>query len=79
VIGKPEGWGREQRIQWEATRYHQPSDELDASWDLSGAVEDAALAFWVGAAAAEADEMPRWRAGDEFEASRARALEAAAR
>jgi len=78
VIGKPEGWGREQRIRWETTRYHQPSDELDASWDLSGAVEDAALAFWVGAAAAEADEMPRWRAGDEFEASRARALEAAA-
>jgi hypothetical protein len=79
VIGKPEGWGREQRLRWEATHYHQPSDELDASWDFSGAVEDAALAFWVGAAAAEADEMPRWRAGDEFEARRTRALEAAAR
>ncbi len=77
VRGKPAGWGREQLEQWTATRYHQPSDELDASWDLSGAVEDAQLGFLVGAAAAEADGMPSWRAGDEFEATRRAALEAA--
>ncbi|HEY8119995.1 MAG TPA: M28 family peptidase [Myxococcota bacterium] len=76
VRGKPEEWGREQRIQWEATKYHQPSDELDASWDLTGAVEDAQLGFWVGAAAAEARAMPSWRPGDEFEARRQEALRA---
>ena len=78
VRGKPPGWGREQLERWTATRYHQPSDELDASWDLTGAVEDAQLGFLVGAAAAEADEMPSWRSGDEFEATRKAALEARA-
>jgi hypothetical protein len=77
VRGKPAGWGREQLELWTATHYHQPSDELDASWDLTGAVEDAQLGFLVGAAAAEADAMPSWRPGDEFEATRKAALEAA--
>lgn len=79
VIGKPEGWGRERRLEYEEQRYHQPSDELDASWDLSGAVEDAALGFWVAAAAAEARELPAWRPGDEFEARRLAALRALAK
>ncbi len=34
--GRPHGWGREKREAWEETRYHQPSDELTADWDLSG-------------------------------------------
>jgi hypothetical protein len=76
VRGKPPGWGREQQDLWTATKYHQPSDELDETWDLSGAVENAQLGFWVGAAAAEARELPRWRAGDEFEERRRRALQA---
>ncbi len=76
VRGKPDGWGREARERWTATQYHQASDEIDASWDLSGAVEDATLGFWVGAAAAEAPAMPTWRAGDEFEATRLEALKA---
>ncbi len=79
VRGKPPGWGREQFERWNATQYHQPSDELDANWDLSGAVEDARLGFWVSAAVAEADALPAWRAGDEFEAKRRAALDAAAR
>ena len=77
VRGKPPGWGREQQERWTATQYHQPSDEIDASWDLSGAVEDARLAFWVSAAVAEADAPPGWRPGDEFEAKRKAALGAA--
>jgi hypothetical protein len=40
-------------------------------------VEDARLGFWVGAAVAEATVPPSWRAGDEFEARRKAALEAA--
>jgi Zn-dependent M28 family amino/carboxypeptidase len=76
VLGKPEGWGREQRVRWESTHYHQPSDQIDASWDLSGAAEDSVLGFWVAAAAAEARALPAWRKGDEFEAQRAEALRA---
>jgi hypothetical protein len=79
VIGKPEGWGREQQERWTATHYHQPSDELDASWDLAGAVENAQLGFWVAAAAADARELPAWRPGDEFEPKRLETLRAVQR
>jgi Zn-dependent M28 family amino/carboxypeptidase len=74
VIGKPSGWGREQQEAYEKARYHQPSDELDESWDLAGAVEDAQVAFWLGCRVADAPAMPRWKSGDEFEAARLKAL-----
>lgn len=75
-IGRPPGWGKERREQWEAQHYHQPSDELSAQWDLSGAVEDVRLFFLLGAHVARDKELPRWNPGDEFEAPRLRALEA---
>jgi Zn-dependent M28 family amino/carboxypeptidase len=77
--GRPLGWGREKRETWEETRYHQPSDELTPDWDLSGAVEDARLQFALGYSVAQADRMPAWRKGDEFEGIRRQALEAARR
>ncbi|MCY1045401.1 M28 family metallopeptidase [Corallococcus sp. bb12-1] len=75
-IGKPEGWGRAQRGEWELKHYHQPSDELRPEWDLSGAVEDTRLFFLVGSQVARAKEMPKWNKGDEFEAARLKSLEA---
>jgi Zn-dependent M28 family amino/carboxypeptidase len=75
VIGKPPGWGREQQEAFEATHYHQPSDELRDDWDFAGAVEDAQLLFWLGVKVANADPLPAWRAGDEFEAARKKALD----
>ena len=75
-IGKPPGYGREQVEAYEKTTYHQPSDEYRDSFDFSGAVEDARLAFLLGCRVAAADEMPRWTKGDEFEAARKKALEA---
>ncbi len=74
VIGKPAGWGKEQFEKWEATNYHQPSDEYDDSWNLEGAVEDAQLMFLVGLKAANAEQLPKWVPGDEFEAARMKAL-----
>jgi Zn-dependent M28 family amino/carboxypeptidase len=76
VIGKPPGWGKKQMDLFEEHDYHQPSDELRDSWDFSGAVEDARLAFWLGCRIARAPGMPRWNKGDEFEAARLKALEA---
>ena len=69
-IGRPENWGREQREKWEATHYHQPSDELRDSWDLSGAVEDVRLSLELGLTVANGATMPTWTKGDEFEAAR---------
>ncbi|MGH9367241.1 MAG: M28 family peptidase [Thermoanaerobaculia bacterium] len=74
VIGKPPGWGREQIEKWEATHYHQPSDQWREDWDLSGAAEDVQLDFYLGLKVADADAMPQWKPGDEFEAARQRAL-----
>ncbi|HSB64116.1 MAG TPA: M28 family peptidase [Thermoanaerobaculia bacterium] len=80
VIGKPPGFGREQEELYEKTDYHQPSDEFRETWDLSGAVEDVKLAFWLGCRLADAPELPRWNKGDEFEAARLKAAgEAGAR
>jgi hypothetical protein len=74
VLGRPPGWGRERQEEWEAAHYHQPTDDLTADWDLSGAVEDAQLLFHLGTKVAEAPLAPTWRPGDEFEAARKRAL-----
>jgi Zn-dependent M28 family amino/carboxypeptidase len=65
-VGRPPGWGREQIDAWIANHYHQPSDEHDPSWDLSGMVEDTQFLFHIGVAVAEAAEIPQWHAGDEF-------------
>lgn len=78
-IGRPESWGREQRQKWEATHYHQPSDELRDTWDLSGAVEDVRLFLELGLAVANAPTAPTWTRGDEFEATRKKSLETSGR
>ena len=74
TLGRPAGWGRERQEAFEATDYHQPSDELREDWDLGGAVEDAQLLFYLGAKVANTTPLPAWRPGDEFEAARKKAL-----
>jgi Zn-dependent M28 family amino/carboxypeptidase len=76
VVGKPKGWGRAQQEAWEKAHYHQPSDDLTPEWDLSGAVEDAQLLFFLGVKVANAPTLPEWRPGDEFEPARKKALAA---
>jgi Zn-dependent M28 family amino/carboxypeptidase len=73
-IGKPPGWGKEQAEQWEEHVYHQPSDEVDDTWVYDGMIEDATLGFLSGWIVAQADAMPTWNPGDEFEAARNKAL-----
>ena len=51
-------------------KYHQPADQWDPNWDLSGMVQDAQLELTVGLRIADAPSMPRWTPGDEFEAAR---------
>lgn len=77
-VDRPEGWGREQVDNWTEVHYHQPSDEFDDSWNFDGIIEDTLIGYWTGLAIANADEMPQWNPGDEFEAARLEALEAAA-
>ena len=68
--GREEGWGKEQIEAWEGSKYHQQGDELDETWVFDGMLEDARLAFLIGLDVAEAEAMPAWNEGDEFEAVR---------
>ena len=74
-VGQAEGWGVAKIEEYEARNYHQPSDELTENWNFGGLVQDAQFAFWAGLIVANADAMPAWNPGDEFEAARLAALE----
>jgi Zn-dependent M28 family amino/carboxypeptidase len=47
--------------------YHQASDEISDVWDLSGLERDSRVIFKTALLVANADEMPRWMPGNEFE------------
>ena len=51
-------------------RYHQPADEFDPNWDLSGMAGDLTIAFDLGQQLANSREWPQWKAGSEFKAMR---------
>lgn len=76
-IGRPADWGRQQIEQWEMKKYHQPGDRLENGWNFDGMIEDAQLAMFSAWLVAQADTLPTWKPGDEFEAARKRALAAA--
>jgi len=66
IIGKPPEYGKQKRDEYVAKHYHQPSDEVDPTWDLSGAVQDIQLLFEVGYEVANGDKFPEWKAASEF-------------
>ena len=74
IIGKPAGWGKQQHDEWELKKYHQPSDKLEDNWNFDGMIQDAQLYMLTGWLIAQADALPTWNHGDEFEAARKRAL-----
>jgi hypothetical protein len=51
-------------------RYHQPSDEWRADWDLSGPAEDTQVYFMAGDALANSERWPNYLKGSEFRALR---------
>ena len=76
-VGRPPGWGRQKHDEWEEKQYHQPGDKLDDTWNFDGMIEDAQLGLFSGWLIAQAQTMPAWNPGDEFEAARKSALAAA--
>ena len=47
-------------------RYHQLNDEYDPNWDLSGMQLQAQFTLNLGRSIADAEQMPKWKAGDPF-------------
>jgi len=68
--GKPAGWGTQQEEDYNAHRYHQPSDEYRADFDLAGAVQLSTLVLDFATQIANGAELPRWNADAEFAALR---------
>ncbi|MES2015301.1 MAG: M28 family peptidase [Pseudomonadota bacterium] len=54
-------------------RYHQVTDEYDASWDMAGMLQQAQFTLNLGRMVADAPAMPAWKAGDAFGKLRAAA------
>jgi Zn-dependent M28 family amino/carboxypeptidase len=73
-VGQPPGWGKQVHEEYEKEHYHQPSDEIQDSWNYDGMIDDAQLGFYVGLNVANAAQAPGWVPGDEFEAARKKAL-----
>ncbi len=63
---RPAGWGIERRKEYVAERYHKPQDQLDTTWDLSGAAEDMDALFRVGLTLANREQVPQWNEKSEF-------------
>ncbi|MDE3116389.1 MAG: M28 family peptidase, partial [Pseudomonadota bacterium] len=54
--------------------YHQPSDEFNPNWDLSGPLQDLDAFYAFGSKLADSDAWPDWYEGNEFRAARDREM-----
>ena len=73
-LDKPAGYEAKVRGDYIARDYHKPSDDVKASWDLAGVVDDTRLLFRVALTVADGTVWPTWMAGSEFRARREAAL-----
>ena len=48
------------------TKYHQPSDEFDPSWDFTGGVDDMRALAQLGWRIAQQPDVPKYNTGDQF-------------
>lgn len=69
---KGTGYGRLWLDDYVANRYHKPSDEYEAAWDVSGILQDLAVYYDVGLTLANESTWPNWRELSEFRAIRDR-------
>jgi Zn-dependent M28 family amino/carboxypeptidase len=64
--GKPAGWGVQQGEDYTEHRYHQPSDEYRADFDLRGAVQLSTAVLDFATQIANAVALPQWNRDAEF-------------
>ena len=65
-VGKPAGWGEQQRQEYTDKRYHQPQDEILPWFTMDGAVQQMRTVARTAIAVAQGIEQPEWLAGSEF-------------
>ncbi len=62
--------GQAVRDDYREHHYHQPSDEYDPKWDLSGPIDDLNALYALGETLGNSDQWPNWYPGNEFRAIR---------
>jgi len=70
LLNGGEAAGKAAWADYYASRYHQPGDEWNPGWDLSGEVEDTNLLWRWGEDLANSSRWPGWHEGSEFKAIR---------
>ncbi len=63
-------YGKQKHDEYTAQRYHQPADQIDSTWDLTGGLQDVELVYAIGEKLANSRAWPEWKAGSEFKAIR---------
>lgn len=64
-------WAAEQESDYINNRYHRPADNYDPdTWDFTGIVEDARMAFEIGYILCSEKEFPKWNDSSEFKSLR---------
>lgn len=58
--------GTKLNLDWRATIYHSPQDDMNQPFDFNSAAKHAQLQFLIGYLTAQADERPLWNQGDFF-------------
>ena len=73
-VGKPAGWGKAHEEDYTSKHYHQPSDEYDPHWPLTGVEQLAGIVYGFGTRLANAPTLPTWDANAEFRAMREKSM-----
>jgi hypothetical protein len=76
--GHPEDWGKQQKAEYDAHRYHRPTDEYRADMDFRSDARLAQFGFLLGWQALSLAPVT-WKPGDEFEAARKKSIRLSAR
>jgi Zn-dependent M28 family amino/carboxypeptidase len=66
VVGRPTGWGKQQKDLYTAKRYHQPADELLPWFSYDGAIQQLRVTVRTAVLIANTSEQPKWNPSSEF-------------
>ncbi len=73
-VGRPAEWGKQQKDEYIAKRYHQPSDEILPWFTYDGALQQLRVTVRTAVLVANAQAQPTWNRSSEFrQAGEARA------
>jgi hypothetical protein len=65
-VGREAGWGKEQKDEYVAKRYHQPQDNIQPWFNYEGAVQQLRVTVRTAVMIGDTPAPPTWSATSEF-------------